>query len=199
MVRFRFRKGRWQSITRRKLLKRGRNYSRMTHAKLFSVLLIAAICLPFLPVSNVSSQMNRTVTTTTIKVPQTGQCAILAIPFSAPARSAVTGEFTADVVLDFYILTQNDYSAFTQSGGCAPARAKPLFKLIDQGGSHNQYNSAIFSDGIYLFLFVYRVGVFSIATGYGTVRLSFPPSITFIPLDTLAPPVTSTSTTTKNV
>jgi hypothetical protein len=172
---------------------------RMTYAKLFSVLLLAAICLPFLSVSNVSSQMSRTVTTTTIKAPPAGQCSVLAIPFSAPARSVISGEFTADVTLDFYILSQNDFSVFSQSGSCAPSRANPLFKLVDVVGARNQYNSMPTSaSGIYIFVFVYRTGLTSIASGYGTVRLSFPSFVTFVPIQNSSSTIIMTSTTAKN-
>lgn len=179
----------------------------MTHAKLFSVFLLTAICLPFLSVSNASNQTNGTVTTTTIKTPPTGQCSLLGIPFSAPMRTVLQGEFTADVTIDFYILSQNDFSVFTQSGNCAPVRANPLFRDVDVMGGHNKYNSIpIPANGTYLFVFVYRNnGLTYISSGFATVSLSFPSSITFITTGASSgttamtfPPATSTSTTAKS-
>jgi len=155
----------------------------LIHAKLFSVLLLAAICLPFLSISNVSSQMSGTVTTTTIKTPPAGQCSVLALPFSSPVHSVVSGEFTADVTIDFYILSQSDFASFTQSGNCAlPGSANPLFVEVNVMGAYNQYSSIpIPANGTYLFVFVYRNnGLTHITSGYATVNLSFPSFVSFI-------------------
>ena len=154
----------------------------MNHPKLFSLLLLAAICLPFFAVSSVSSQMNGAVTTTTIKTPPAGQCAVLALPFSAPVNSVVAGEFTGDVTLDFYILSQSDYSAFMQAGTCSlTGTANPLFRQTNVMGAYNPYSSIpIPTNGTYFFVFVYRNnGLAQPASGYATVNLSFPSVVTF--------------------
>lgn len=155
----------------------------MTHARLFSFLLLVAICLAFLSVSNVNSQMNGTVTTTTIKTPPAGQCSVLALPFSAPVNAVLTGEFSADVTIDFYILSQSDFAAFTQAGNCQlTASANPLFSEVNMNGMYNQYSSIpVPTNGTYLFVFVYRNnGLAYISSGYATVNLSFPSFVTFI-------------------
>ena len=151
----------------------------MTHAKFLSVLLLAAICLPFLSMPRVSSQNGTATTTATIETPPAGQCAVLALPFSAPTNAAITGRISTDVPLDFYVMSQNDFSAFTSAGNCQlPPNSYPLFKLIYI--TRNEYNVRIPANGSYLFVFVYRNnGVTHITGGYVTVNLIFPSSLTF--------------------
>jgi len=155
----------------------------MTHAKAFSFLLLAAICLAFVSVSNVKSQTNATMTATTIKTPPAGQCAVLAMPFSAPVKAVIKGEFSTDVTIDFYILSQSDFAAFTQAGNCAlTGSANPLSMEENINGAYNQYSSIpIPANGTYLFVFVYRNnGLAYISSGYATVSLSFPSFVTFV-------------------
>jgi len=178
----------------------------MIRPKVLSVLLLIAVCFPFLSVSNVSSQMGGTVTATTIKTPPAGQCSVLAIPFSAPVNSVLSGTFTADVTITFYILSQNDFSAFIQSGNCAlPESANPLFIEPNVIGYGNPYSSSpIPANGTYLFVFVYRNnGLSQLTSGYAKVNLSFPSFVTFITNETVSSTIvmtfsqaTSTSTST---
>ena len=159
----------------------------MTHARLFSFLLLAAICTAFLSVSNVNSQSTEMVTNSTIKTPPAGQCSVLALPFSAPVRSVLTGQFTADVPIDFYILSQGDFVAFTQAGNCElTASANPLFNAVYVTSMYNHYSSSpIPANGTYLFVFVYRNnGLTQITSGYGTVYLTFPSFVTFVTTET---------------
>ena len=127
--------------------------------------------------------MNGTVTTTTIETPPAGQCSVLALPFSAPVNSVLSGEFTADVTIDFYILSQSDFTSFTHLGNCAlPGNANPLFRETNVMGAYNQYSSIpIPVNGTYLYVFVYRnSGLAHITSGYATVNLSFPSSVSFV-------------------
>jgi len=155
----------------------------MTHAKLFSFFLIAAIFLAFLSVSNVNSQTIQTATNTTINYPPAGQCSVLAMPFSAPVRTVLTGQFTADVPIDFYILSQGDLTAFTQAGNCElTASANPLYSAVYVISMYNQYSSApIPANGTYFFVFVIRNnGITHPTSGYAKVYLTFPSSVSFL-------------------
>ena len=154
----------------------------MAHPKLFSFLLLAAICLPFLSVPNVSSQSGTVTTATTIQTPPAGQCSLLSLPFTAPVRSVLSGEFSTDAPVDFYILSQTDFTAFTQAGTCQlPATVNPLFSSFDTTGAYNQYTSMpISTNGTYLYVFVYRnAGLSHLTSGYATISLSYPSSVTF--------------------
>jgi len=155
----------------------------MGHGKVFSVLLLAAICLPFVSIPRVTSQMSGTVTGTTIQTPPAGQCSVLALPFSAPVGTVLSGEFTADVPITFYIFSQNDFNAFTQAGNCAlPESANPLFLEPNVIGYGNPYSSSpIPANGTYVFVFVYRNnGLTHLTSGYATVNLSYPSSVNFL-------------------
>jgi len=177
----------------------------LVRAKVLSVLLLTAICLPFVSVSNVTSQTSGTVTGTTMNTPPAGQCSVLALPFSAPLNTVLSGQFTADVPISFYILSQDDFNAFIQSGNCAlPESANPLFIEPNVIGYNNPYSSSpIPAAGTYVFVFVYRNnGLSHLTSGYATVNLSYPSSVTFITTGVASStivmtfsPVTTSSTT----
>ena len=155
----------------------------LVQAKILSTLLLTALVIPFLCTSNVSSQMSGTVTGTTMNTPPAGQCSVLALPFSAPLNSVLSGQFTADVTISFYILSQSDFNAFIQSGNCAlPESANPLFIEPNVIGYNNPYSSSpIPAAGTYVFVFVYRNnGLSHLTSGYATVNLSYPSSVTFL-------------------
>lgn len=150
-----------------------------------SFLLLAAICLSFVSIPNANSQSNVTSNTMTIKTPPAGQCSLLPLTFSAQAGARLSGEFTTDVIVNFYILSQDDFNVFVQSKACTltAVLTHPLFSLEDVAGSHNQYSTTPTTNGIYYFVFVYRYnGSWQIASGYGTIRLSFPSFVTFTTL-----------------
>jgi len=158
-------------------------FSQMAHVRFFSFLLVAGICLALLTVSNVSSQMSTVTTTATIKTPPAGQCTVLALPFSAPTRTVLQGEIGTDVPLDFYILSQSDFTGFTQAGNCEPtANANPLYEVSYITGTYNPYHSIPTPTNVtYLFVFVYKNnGLAQPASGYATVTLTFPSSATLI-------------------
>jgi hypothetical protein len=135
---------------------------------------------------NANSQSNVASTTLTIKSPPAGECSLLPLAFSAQAGARISGEFTTDVRINFYIVSQNDFNAFVQSKTCTltAVLAHPLFSLENVAGSHNQYRSTpIPTNGIYYFVFVYRNnGFWQISSGYATISLSFPSSVTFTTL-----------------
>jgi len=158
-------------------------FSHMAHVRSFSFLLVAGICLALLTVSSVRGQTGTATTTTQIKTPPPGQCTVLALPFSAPTRTELQGEISTDVPLDFYILSQSDFMAFTQAGDCEPtATANPLYQVTYLTGTYNPYSSIPTSgNGTYLFVFVYKNnGLAQPASGYGTVTLTFPSSATLL-------------------
>jgi len=167
----------------------------MAHARFFSMLVVAGICLAFLTVSNVSSQMSEATTTATINTPPTGQCAVLALPFSAPARTVLEGEISTDVPIDFYILSQTDFNAFNNAGNCQPtASANPLYEVNYLYGTYNRYNSIPTSaNETYLFVVIYRNnGLAQPASGYATVSLSFPSLVTMVTTGSASDTVTMT-------
>ncbi|MGD0423308.1 MAG: hypothetical protein ABSA92_07600 [Candidatus Bathyarchaeia archaeon] len=152
----------------------------MTSKIVISVLLLVAIFIPFLTVPNANSQTGAAYTVVTVNTPPPHQCALLPLAFSAQKGQLIQGYFTADVTVDFYILSQNDFNAFVQGNTCSlPQSAYPLFTYEQVGGSNNTYNAAIPTTGTYYILFVYRNNGFSqIASGYATIDLSYPSSIT---------------------
>ena len=152
----------------------------MTSKAVISILLLAAIFIPFLAVPNASSQSGAAYTAVTINTPPPHQCALLPLGFSAQRGQLIQGYFTTDATVDFYVLSQNDFNAFVQANTCSlPQSAYPLFILPQVGGSNNAYNVAIPSNGTYYILFVYRNnGLSQIASGYATINLSYPPFIT---------------------
>ena len=167
----------------------------MAHARFFSMLVVAGICLAFLTVSNVSSQMSEATTTATINTPPTGQCAVLALSFSAPARTVLEGEISTDVPIDFYILSQTDFNAFNNAGNCQPtASANPLYEVNYLYGTYNRYNSIPTSaNETYLFVVIYRNnGLAQPASGYATVSLSFPSLVTMVTTGSASDTVTMT-------
>jgi len=173
----------------------------MVHVRFFSILLVAGICLALLTVSNVSSQTSAVTTTTTIKTPPPGQCSVLALPFSAPTRAEVQGEISTDVPLDFYILSQSDFAAFTQAGNCEPtANANPLYEVTYLMGTYNRYSSIPTpTNGTYLFVFVYKNnGLAQPASGYATVTLTYPSAVTLATTGLASDTVTMTFSATTS-
>ncbi|MGO9644573.1 MAG: hypothetical protein ACLPY5_07475 [Candidatus Bathyarchaeia archaeon] len=149
----------------------------------FSILLLAAIFFPFILVPNANSQSQASSTTTmTIKTPPSGQCSTLPLAFSAKIGQVIGGTFGADVTIDLYIISQNDYNAFTPNSCALPATANPLFSEQNVAGSHNSYSTIpIPSDGIYYYIFIYHNnGVAQLTSNYATINLTFPSFLTFI-------------------
>jgi len=158
----------------------------MTSKAIISILLLLAIFIPFLTVPNANSQSGAAHTVVTVNTPPPQQCALLPLTFLAQKSQLIQGYFTTDVTVDFYILTQNDFNAFVQENTCSlPQSAYPLFILPQIGGSNNIYNVAIPTNGTYCILFVYRNnGLSQIASGYATIDLSYPQSITLTQVTT---------------
>lgn len=153
----------------------------MTRKAIISVLLLVAIFIPFLTAPNANSQAGAAFTVVTVNVPPPYQCSLLPLAFSAQKGQIIQGYFTADVTLDIYVLSENDFNAFAQQNTCSlPGSAYPLFYQQQVVGSNNAYNAApIPADGTYYILFVFRNnGISQITSGYGTVDLSYPPFIT---------------------
>ena len=152
--------------------------------KLFcSILLLAAICFPLLSIPDANSQSVATSTTMTIKIPASGQCSVLPLAFSAKKGDVIGGTFGSDVSIDLYIISQNDFNAFTQSNGCVlPANAEPVFMEQNVAGSHNTYSTVPFpKDGIYYYLFIYRNnGLAQLTNSYATINLTYPSTVTFL-------------------
>jgi len=173
----------------------------MAHVRFFSFVVAAGICLALLTVSNVNSQIVTVTTTATIETPPPGQCAVLALPFSAPARTVLQGEVSTDVPLDFYILSQSDFAAFAQAGNCEPtANANPLFEVSYMTGLYNPYNSIPTSaNGTYLFVFVYQNnGLAQPTSGYAMVTVTFPSSVTLVTAGLASDTVTMTFSATTS-
>ena len=152
----------------------------MTSRGIISTILLIVIFIPFLTVPNANSQSGAAYTVVTVNTPPPRQCVLLPLAFSAQKGQVLQGSFTADVILDFYVLTQNDYNAFVQWNTCAiPQSAYPLFMLQQVFELNKTYNTAIPNDGIYYILFVYRNnGISQIATGYATIDLYYPQLMT---------------------
>ncbi len=168
------------------------------HESAISVLLLAAICFTFFGLPTAHSQMNATSMTTTIKTPTTGQCSVLGLAFSAKANQVIGGTFGSDSVIDFYILSQNDFNALSQENTCGlPYAANPLFDLTGVWAYDNAYGSTpIPASGIYYFVFVYHNnGIAELTSGYATVELTYPAFVTII---TQAQPTNTTIMNTAN-
>jgi len=165
------------------------------HGSVISALLLGAICFTFFGLPPAHSQMNTPTMTTTIKTPSTGQCAVLGLAFSAKANQVIGGTFGSDTVIDFYILSQSDFNAFSQENTCGlPYAANPLFDLTGVWAYDNGYDSTpIPTSGIYYFIFVYHNnGIATLSSGYATVELTYPSFVTIITQ------MTPTNTTTMN-
>jgi hypothetical protein len=127
--------------------------------------------------------MNTPSMTTTIKTPPTGQCSVLGLAFSAKANQVIGGTFGSDTLIDFYILSQNDFNALSQENTCSlPNAANPLFDMTGVWAYNNAYDgSPIPTSGIYYFVFVYHNnGLAELTTGYATVELTYPSFVTII-------------------
>jgi len=170
----------------------------MTRKVLVSILLLAAVAIPFIAIPNASSQPGgASFTVVTVNTPPPYQCALLPLEFTAQRGQAVGGYFTADVTLDVYVLSQTDYYSFVQTNTCQlPRTAYPLFMQTQVYGSNNAYNAVIPSNGVYYILFVYRNnGISQITSGYATIDLSYPP---FITLTQVSPTAAATTFTSSN-
>ena len=100
----------------------------MTSKAIISILLLVAIFIPFLTVPNANSQSGAAFTVVTVNTPPPHQCALLPLAFSAQKGQLIQGYFTADVTVDLYVLSQNDFNAFVQGNTCSlPQSAYPLF------------------------------------------------------------------------
>jgi hypothetical protein len=171
----------------------------MTSKAIVSVLLLVAIFIPFLAAPNANSQTGGaySFTVVTVNTPPPYQCSYLPLEFSAQTSQLVAGYFTADVTVDIYVLSQNDFNAFLQGNTCSlPQSAYPLFMQTQVVGSNNAYSATIPASGTYYILFVYRNnGISQITSGYATIDLSYPPYIT---LTQVSPSATATTFTSSN-
>jgi hypothetical protein len=144
-------------------------------------LLVAAVCFPFFSLPNVNSQASTSTTTTmTMKEPpSTGQCAMLSVGFSARSGEEIRGTFGSTATISFYILSEGDLNGIQNCR--LPASARPLFTSEQSVGHDNPYRSLAFpANGTYYFVFTYVRGTTQLTTGYLTVELSVPPSVTLI-------------------
>jgi len=179
-------------------LKRQRRFlNNMTSKAIISILLLVAIFIPFLTAPNGNSQTGApySFTVVTVNTPPPYQCSYLPLEFSAKTGQLVAGYFTADVTVDIYVLSQNDFNAFIQGNTCSlPQSAYPLFMQTQVVGSNNAYSGTVPTDGIYYILFVYRNnGISQITSGYATIDLSYPPYITLTQVSASATATTFTS------
>lgn len=129
-----------------------------------------------------NSQQNSTSTMMTIANPSPGHCSILNLVFSAQAGKEIVGTFGADVAIDFYVLSQDDFSALMQAGTCIISPSETaLFSDVSISGYENPYRTLPFpANGTYYFVFIYRNnGPTQLVSGYAEVELSYPSSITF--------------------
>ncbi|MGO9645106.1 MAG: hypothetical protein ACLPY5_10195 [Candidatus Bathyarchaeia archaeon] len=168
----------------------------MTSKAIISILLLVAIFIPFLSAPNANSQTGAaSFTVVTVSTPPSYQCSLLPLAFSAQRSQLIQGYFTADVTIDIYVLSQNDFNAFVQGNTCTlPQSAYPLFMQTQVVGSNNAYSATIPTNGTYYILFVYRNnGISQITSGYATIDLSYPPFITLTQVSTSATATTFTS------
>ena len=149
---------------------------------LISLLLLAALWIPFLAIPNGSSQSAAVTTTMTVNQPPSGQCSETSIAFSAQARKEITGTYGSDAPINFYILSQKDFDAIQNPTCYLPTSATPLFIDVSSVGHGNPYRSLPFpANGTYYFVFVYfNKSVSALVKGYASIELSFPPSITLV-------------------
>ena len=108
---------------------------------------------------------------------------MLGLAFSAKTNQVIGGTFGSDTVIDFYILSQNDFNALSQENTCSlPYAANPLFDLTGVWAYNNGYSSSpIPTNGIYYFVFVYHNnGIAELSSGFATVMLTYPPFVTII-------------------
>src|SRR5208282_3856386 len=145
----------------------------MTSKAIISILLLVAIFIPFLTAPNANSQTGGafSVTVVTVGTPPPYQCSLLPLSFSAQRNQLISGYFTADVTVDIYVLSQNDFNAFVQGNNCSlPQSAYPLFMQTQVVGSNNAYSATVPTNGTYYILFVYRNnGISQITSGYATI------------------------------
>jgi len=169
----------------------------MTSKAIISILLLVAIFIPFLTAPYANSQTGGafSVTAVTVGTPPPYQCSLLPLAFSAQRSQLISGYFTADVTVDIYVLSQNDFNAFVQGNTCSlPQSAYPLFMQTQVVGSNNAYSATIPTNGTYYILFVYRNnGISQITSGYATIDLSYPPFITLTQVSASATATTFTS------
>jgi KaiC/GvpD/RAD55 family RecA-like ATPase len=158
-----------------------------------SFLLLAAI-ISFFYVPHSNGQPLATTTTMTVPQPPLGQCSSISIPFTARKGEEITGIFGSDAIISFYILSQGDFIAIQNPDCRLPSSARPIFSYVNSLGSGNSYRTLPFpANGTYYFVFVYSTnGPYQLASGYATVRLTYPSSLTIIES------VTSSTATSSN-
>jgi ribosomal protein L40E len=118
----------------------------------------------------------------TIKQLQLGQCSVVSLGFSMQKDERITGTFGSDALVDFYIISKYDFDAFDPQDCRLQAKAMPLFVEENISGYNNPYRSLPMPvDGTYYFVFIYRnLNPIRLGSGYATVYLSFPSSLTLI-------------------
>ncbi len=160
--------------------------SKVAHKMNFRIailaLMLGALFIPFLTISNVDSQLVTSTTMTMPPPPSPGQCSIVTLGFSAKAGQRISGTFGSSVTVSFYILSPADLNGIQNCR--LSASAKPIFAFEQSVGHGNLYNSLAFpTDGTYYFVFTYSSPSVLGATGeasYLAVELTYPPSITIV-------------------
>jgi hypothetical protein len=166
----------------------------MTRKVIIPILLLVAIFTPLLATPKTTGQ-GVSFTVVTANTPPPYQCTLLPLEFTAQRGQLMWGYFTADVTMDIYILSQNDFNTFVQTNTCTlPGSAYPLFMQTQVVGSNNAYTATIPTEGTYYLLFVYRNnGISQITSGYATIDVSYP---LYITLTQVSPTAITTSTNT---
>jgi len=148
-----------------------------------SLLLVAAIVFSFPFVPSTYSQSSAVTTTVSLQNPAFGQnCTERSIAFSAQLGKEISGTFGSDASISFYVLARADLNSIQN---CRyPASLTPIYGEANVVGHGNPYRTLPFpATSIYYFIFLYHTGpgVNPNPSGYVTVQLTYPTSITILP------------------
>ncbi len=153
----------------------------MKSKSLFSYLLLAALFVSLLSLQNANSQSATITTTTTITEPPSGQCSEISLAFSAQAGRQIVGTFGSDAAVNFYILSQQDYSTIQNPNCSLPPSSRPLFSELNSVGHDNSYRSLTLpANGTYYFVFVLTSKPGHLTGGFAKVELAFPASVILV-------------------
>ncbi len=142
-------------------------------------ILFTALCLSLLSTPNANSQSFSQTVTMTLKQPDSGQCTLSSLAFTAVKGTEIAGTYGSNTQISFYILTQGEFSSIQNCR--LQASARPLFIDENSVGHGNPYRSLPFpANATYYFVFIFVAGPTNLASGYGTVELSFPASTMLI-------------------
>ena len=157
-----------------------------------SLVFLVVVCISLLSVQNANSQSASITTTTTITQPPSGQCSEISLAFSAQAGKEIVGTFGSDTSVNFFILSQEDFSAIRNPKCSLPLSSKPLFSEMNSVGHDNGYRSLPFpANGTYYFVFVVLSGPTHLASGFATVELAFPASTILVTTEASATKISS--------